>query len=310
MQKGALLMEIIDLDQKQPVLEGLTLLLGNFDGFHKGHQALIFKARELETRGTAILLFKNDIHSFFSGDKKVITGLEDKIRFSHYYRIDFVLTKEIDQNFLALSPDEFIERIILPLKVKEVVVGEDFTYGKNGAGNVTTLKEKVKTEVVPLKYIDGSKVSSYVIKQEIEKGNIQKASQYLGRYYEIKGKVVEGLKNGKKIGFPTMNLALDNPYVLPKSGVYFGLVYLRGRPYKSIINVGVNPTIGKLTEPIVECHLLGFNQEVYGSAVYVEFISFIRDEQKFQSLEELKAQLEKDKALADNIREGSYENLI
>ena len=107
-----------------------------------------------------------------------------------------------------------------------------------------------------------------------------------------------------------MNLALDYPYVLPKSGVYFGLVYLRGRPYKSIINVGVNPTIGKLTEPIVECHLLGFNQEVYGSAVYVEFISFIRDEQKFQSLEELKAQLEKDKALADNIREDSYENLI
>jgi riboflavin kinase/FMN adenylyltransferase len=117
----------------------------------------------------------------------------------------------------------------------------------------------------------------------------------LGYPYQAKGLIAHGLENGRKIGFPTANLALEIPYVLPKAGVYLGIAYLRGKAFRSLINVGNNPTIGVLKHPIIEAYLDGFSGEAYGETLYLEFDSFLREEKKFASLDELRAAIEEDK---------------
>ena len=151
--------------------------------------------------------------------------------------------------------------------------------------------------VVPLCEIGGIKVSTQSIISFLKEGNLRQANAFLGRPYQLVGKVVRGFQNGRKIGFPTANLALDAPYVLPKSGVYLGLCYVDGLPYKSLINIGANPTVGLLKQNIVECYLEGLDKDIYGSRLYVDFLSYVREEKKFDSLQDLEAQILIDRRL-------------
>ena len=142
---------------------------------------------------------------------------------------------------------------------------------------------------------EGERISSlYYLKE----GEIEKASQMLGRYYSVKGKVISGFHNGRIIGFPTMNLSLSSPYLLPKIGVYFSLTWVNGKPYRSITNVGNNPTVGLLNEVKIETHLLGFKEDAYGKEIEVQFLSFLREEITFSSLEDLALQLKEDQEKA------------
>lgn len=265
------------------------LLLGNFDGVHKGHQALISAA--LEKGEAAVLLLDPSFHK--EKDEGVLTTLEDKIRLFGYYGVQNIYVLKTDREFFSLPKESFIENILKKLEPSLLVVGEDYSFGFKGEGKANDLKGAFLTIALPLCEFQGEKIGTRLIKSLLLSGKVIEANNLLGRPYEIKGKVQKGFQNGRKISFPTANLEAS-PYLLPKKGVYCGFSYLRGICYKAIINVGDAPTIGKLKKNIVEVYLDGFNGDCYDETLYVDFISLLREEIHFASLESLKNQLQKD----------------
>jgi riboflavin kinase/FMN adenylyltransferase len=220
------------------------------------------------------------------------------------YEISYELAKELVEladyktsgfNLIKdLTPREFIENILLPLGVKEIYIGEDFRFGKNRSGDISLLKEYFEVEIVPFELDKNIKISSTKLIELIKDGKVEEFNRLTNRNYEIKGTVVDGLKNGRKINFPTANIKPLFNYVLPKNGVYKTLIYIFGVPYLSVTNIGYHPTIDKLNEVSIETHILNFDMDIYGANVYIEFISFIREEKKFNNIEELKEQLKND----------------
>jgi riboflavin kinase/FMN adenylyltransferase len=221
--------------------------------------------------------------------------LEDKLRRFASLGVEEACVIRIDKDFFALSPESFIEKVLKPLDPALLVVGEDYSFGAGGRGRVADLRKAFPVEVVPLLKDGKAKISTQLIIRDLRSGRLEKANRALGYPYEIHGIVGHGLQNGRKLGFPTANLVLRDPYVLPKDGVYFGLSYVRGFPYRSLINVGRNPTIGGLTHSLVESYMEGFEGEIYGETLYVAFLRYLRPEVRFPSFDELKAQIEKDK---------------
>lgn len=280
--------DISHLPESSP---NLTLALGHFDGLHRGHQKLFVEA-SLNASGDAGALF---FASPF-GKGPYLSSVEDKLRYALSSRLDSIYVFHNDESLFALSAEEFIERILLPLGTKKVVVGEDFRFGKGRSGDANTLRKYFEVIVVPLLQENGTKISSSSIKEDIALGHVEKARESLGRSYEISGIVGHGYHNGSKIDYPTANLVTSFDYVLPRSGVYCGVIYVSGKAYRAMVNVGINPTVGKLLHPIVEVHILDYDEDCYDKKVYVAFLSFIREERKFASLEELKAQLKLDEA--------------
>lgn len=276
-----------------------TLCLGTFDGVHRGHQALLLEAKKIAEGDVGVLCFDENPSRYFPTGKslKVLTSLEDKERLFALQGVSMLYLLHLDPRFFDHSAEEFMNQVLAPLSPAHLVVGEDYTFGKGAEGTVDTLKKRFSTTIVPLREIGGVKISTQSIVSFLQEGNLRQANAFLGRPYQLVGKVVKGFQNGRKIGFPTANLALDAPYVLPKSGVYLGICYVHGIPYKSLINIGANPTVGLLKESIVECYLEGLDEEIYGSRLYVEFLSYVRDEKKFASLQELENQILVDRRL-------------
>ena len=187
-----------------------------------------------------------------------------------------------------------LEEILLKINPKKLFVGDDYRYGRYAAGTPKDLKEHFEVDVIPLKQIDNKKVSSRVIRELVANGEMKEAHRLLSRPYTIVGLVVEGKHNGQKIGFPTANLELDYPYVLPKIGVYMGFVKLLNSKYKAIISVSTHPTIMELNAPLIEVHLISYKGDLYGREIEVQFIDYMRDIYRFDDLEGLKEQLKKD----------------
>lgn len=271
-----------------------ALMLGTFDGFHKGHLSLLEET--LNFKESAILLFEKNYSELFSTtkEKRVLMSLEDKLNFLNHYSLSRVYILQNEASFFSLSKEDFIKKILLKIAPKNVVIGEDYTFGKDGEGKEKDLKEYFNVFSLPLLKDEEKKIGTERIKASLKEGDIQKANSLLLRPYEIHGKIVKGFQNGRKISFPTANLDLSIDYLLPKRGVYGGISYLRGMPYKCIINVGEAPTVGKLKKEIVEVYLDGFIGNCYEETLYVDFLFFIREEKQFASLEKLKNQLQKD----------------
>ena len=279
------------LDKLPEPSKGLSLALGNFDGLHIGHQRL-FVETALHAKGdSAVLFFKKPY-----GGGPILTDVEDKLRLSLPSRLDRCYVLENDESLFDMEAEEFIEKVLVPLGTARVVVGEDFRFGQGAKGNPELLKKYFDVEIVPLLQLEGSKVSSSAIKALLFEDEVELATEWLGRPYELRGIISKGLGNGRTIGFPTANLELAADYVLPLPGVYCGVAYVSGIAYRAMINVGTNPTVGKLDQPIVEAHLLDFDKECYGQTCYVSFLRFIREEKRFDSLEELRKQLVQDEA--------------
>jgi riboflavin kinase/FMN adenylyltransferase len=279
----------------------MTLLLGNFDGVHLGHQRLVLEGKKATEGDLGVLLFDGNPADYFDSGKshQVLTSLEDKLRLFASLGIDVAYVLHIDQDFFALSAEEYVIKVLKPLNPSLLVVGSDYTFGRGAAGNASLLGSLFPVREVPLLDYKGKKASTQRIISALGKGDLSAVAGQLGRDYEIHGTVGHGFGNGRKIGFPTANLELNTPYVLPKDGVYAGLAFLRGRPYPTLINVGDNPTVGLLRHARVECYLKGFAGSCYGETIYVQFQKRLRDEKQFTSLEELKEQITKDVASLD-----------
>ena len=206
-------------------------------------------------------------------------------------------TKDLER---VVEVHEHITGVMLDTPLSTDMIEPVYRFGKDGEGDAKYLKNFFDVEVVELEKIDNIKISSKKIREYIESGKMEKAQALLGRPYRIAGLVVEGNHNGRKIDFPTANLELDYPYVFPKEGVYIGYGYFMSRRRKAIIAVGTHPTVNQLLKPIIEVHIIDFNENLYGRELYVDFISYIRPIKQFESLEQLREQLLKDEEKAKN----------
>lgn len=284
----------------------LVMALGFFDGVHLGHQKVINQAKEmasLHNQKSAVMTF--DPHpSVVLGKSQervqYITPVEDKIKLMEDLNVDYLFIVHFTKEFSQLLPEEFVKNYLVHLHVKHAVAGFDFTYGKFGKGNMTTLPIHSEgffdVTVVPKLEKNNQKISSTSIRQSIQTGEIVKANQLLGRYFTTKGTVIHGKKRGRTIGYPTANISTDRDYFLPQIGIYIVKVFVNNIWKQGVCSVGYNPTFhnpeGKQLS--LEVYLLDFEQEIYGELVTIEWHKRIRDEKKFNGIEQLKAEIQND----------------
>ena len=290
--------------------------LGSFDGLHSGHLSLVNKIIELanENKGKSIVYtFKNHPRTLIKGatPPKLLMDNESKEEILEALGVDLIYFEEFNEEYMKLTPEGFIKYLCEKFKVKGIVVGFNYRFGYKNVGNIEMLKElsrKYGYELYvmePCNYED-EVISSTRIRNELLSGNVDKAMKMLNRPYCIKGKVVHGKKLGRAIGFPTANLDYSKVALIPKKGVYYTNVQWQGKIYKGITSVGNNPTVNgdKLT---IETYILDFNNDLYGHNIKVYFIKKIRDEKKFNSIDDLVIQLKKDKYYA--LEEKFFVNL-
>lgn len=284
--------------------EPCTLALGNFDGVHKGHQALVGKtvktAKKLGIK-SAVFTFSNHPKSMIGGGRefKNIAYSEEKEALIEAMGADYIFNIEFNEKIMTMAPEAFIQELLIDrFKAAEVFCGFNYRFGYKAGGNVTLLRKEgkrlgFKVNVIEPVTIDGEVVSSTLIRSLIKSGEVDECAKYLGRNYDIGGEVVVGNRLGKSIGFPTSNIMIDENMVTPPNGVYITYCIYNGKKYPSVTNVGVKPTVGTYKKN-VETHIFNFNKELYGKHIKVEFLKMTRDEVKFNSIEELSAQIARD----------------
>lgn len=285
-------------------IESTAVSVGNFDGVHRGHREIIentVKTAGIAGHKSAVFTFAQHPKNVMAGEnviKKIVTT-EDKIRLIEDMGVDYLFNIPFTEEIQKTSAYDFIGEILIgKFHMKELCCGFNYRFGYMGAGDLELLLEAaVKCEfglhIIPPYRVDGEVVSSTLIRQCIADGNIEKCNKLLGRRYSIGGTVVVGNKLGRTIGFPTSNLTLDPVMVTPSNGVYATYCIYNKKIYPSITNVGVKPTIGEYNKN-VETHIFNFDKELYGKQIRVEFIKKTRDEKKFDSVEELAAQITRD----------------
>jgi riboflavin kinase / FMN adenylyltransferase len=288
-------------------LPPLSMALGYFDGVHKGHQKVINTAViEAEKRNLKSAVMTFDPHpSVVLGRKHkhvhYITPVEDKIQLIEDLGVDYLFIVRFTSDFANLHPQEYVDQYIINLNVKHVSAGFDFTYGKLGKGNMETLQFHSRnrfTYTIVNKLTDqDEKISSTAIRGSLNEGDMLKVENLLGRYYTISGTVVHGDKRGRKIGFPTANIELADDYIIPRIGVYAVRIFVQNQWHSGVANLGYKPTFNNPDDKVlsIEVHIFNYNSSIYGEEVKVEWHKFIRSEQKFDGIQQLIAQIEKDK---------------
>ena len=285
-------------------MEPTAVALGNFDGVHLGHQKLISEtvkcARERGLR-SAVFTFSNHPKDLLPKEKKVKNILynEEKAEIIESLGVDYLFNIEFTKAIMTMDPLSFIDDILLDkFNMKAAFCGFNYRFGLNAAGNPDVLESMGEErgfsvfEMEPYK-IKGNVVSSSLIRTLIASGQVEKCRTYMGRNYEIGGEVVVGNRLGRKLGFPTSNLVIDQTMVTPPNGVYVTYCDYNGVKYPSVTNVGVKPTIGHYTKN-VETHIFDFDKELYGKQIIVEFLKKTRDEVKFDSIKDLSEQIVRD----------------
>jgi len=283
----------------------LCLAIGNFDGFHKGHQAIIRQVKDISLKknlSSAIMSFNPHPRTFFnnSNENFNIYTKEEKLIFLKEFNIDIYIDFEFNINLSQLTPEDFVKNILVDkLNITNLVVGSEFRFGKDRKGNVSTLNDLSKKNNYNVHLVDSimlkdmsSKYSSSIIRKKITEGKIEDVTNSLGRQWYMKGIVIEGQKKARDINFPTANILPSN-HILPKKGVYAVDVIFNNKTYLGISNFGLRPTVDG-TKLLLETHLFNFDQEIYGKELTVRFHTFIRPEVKFSNFKELTKQIKKD----------------
>jgi len=286
-----------------------VVTIGTFDGVHLGHQKVILRLQEFAKQHdgeTVIFTFHTHPRLVTSPNEntlRLLTTLNEKIKLFEKYGIDHLIIYTFDKNFSELTYSEFVEKILVEkIKTHCLVIGYDHKFGKNREGGFDYLKkcaEKHKFEIERLDalLIDEDSVSSTKIRNALQNGEIEKANHYLGYQFTLHGAVVEGKQLGRKLGFPTANIeASDKFKIIPGYGVYAVKVELNGNDYNGMLNIGTRPTFNNNADNrSIEVNIFDFDGDIYGKEITLKFIGKIRDEQKFDNIEMLVNQLEKDK---------------
>ena len=305
-------MEYIDLmanTRIAPPKERLVIALGNFDGVHVGHRRLLYEAvRQAITYHArpAVWTFEKTPRSVIGGKTvPAVCSLSERLHFMREIGIAVSAIATFEQ-VRDLSPETFVEEVLCgELSLAAVVCGFNFRFGKGGAGDVALLRSLLEKKNIPLTVIDpvevdGTLVSSTQVRGMIEAGDTEAVQDFLGYAYFIDGVVRHGKHLGTDLGFPTVNLAVDPARVLPKSGIYCTTVDIGEDVYVGVTNVGSRPTVNDdLSDVTVETHVVGLDEILYGRRIRVNFYRRLRDEKRFDSLEELRAAIAADKKSAE-----------
>lgn len=275
--------------------------LGFFDGVHLGHQALLTACRELADKhecSAGAVTFTTHPDALVSGNAPTLLNTsEDRKRLLTLYGMDFVAELPFDKELMATTWSRFLHRLVAG-GAAGFVCGEDFRFGANGEGTAEKLAEYCRQRqlpyaIVPEQSLDGGRISSTRIRELLEKGELQQANRLLSHPHIFTGKVLPGKQLGRTLGFPTANLAFPAGLLIPKFGVYACKVSVEGKAYTAVTNIGTRPTVNG-EGVTAEVHLLDFDGDLYGKEIAVAFCRFLRPEQKFHSLEKLKAQIADD----------------
>ena len=274
--------------------------LGFFDGVHLGHQALLSACRELaNTHGckAGAVTFGGHPEGLTRGKApELITTQDQRQRLLEFYGMDTVLTLPFDRELMTTSWTDFLEKLV-GCGGAGFVCGSDFHFGAKGEGTAEKLADFCKGRnlpyaIVPQQLLDGIRVSSTYIRQLLVQGEMARVNRFLGHSYTLSGPVVRGKQLGQTIGVPTANLQMPQGLVAPKLGVYATTALVDGKAYPAVTNIGTRPTVNG-QGVTVEAHLLDFSGDLYGKTITLTFLEFLRPEQKFPSLAQLKAEIEK-----------------
>lgn len=290
-------MEVIYLNDKSKYIDDLTLTIGNFDGLHKGHMELVKKLLTFKDYKTAAMTFNPHPSEFFRGVSENITTIDEKISLFEKTNIDYLIVVNFNMDIAKLTPDEFIEYLKV-LGVKRVIVGHDYRFGTKASGSTDDLVKHFETIIINEVINNNFRISSTLIKELIKSGNVSEANNYLGYPFFLKGFIEHGNKIGRTLGFPTANIHYDG-HLIPKNGIYITLIEIDGKKHFSVTNVGNNPTVNYSKVRRVEAFILNYNEEIYDKDVKLEFIERIRDELKFDNIEDLKTQMNIDVKLTE-----------
>jgi len=284
-----------------------TIALGNFDGIHRGHQAVLQPVLNCQKNDLCKSVVSFDPHprEFFSGQKMtLLTPQAEKANYLKQLGFQQLILIPFNEALAKLSPQDFIQEILLAkIKAQIISVGEDFHFGHQRKGNAQQLQEitaksQIKTYINSLLEYEDNKnqsirVSSSLIRKALSQGNVQHANLMLGRAYILEGKVVEGKKLGRTIGFPTANLSIPKDKYLPCNGVYAVKVHYQNEILPGVMNIGLRPTVSG-NSTTVEVHILEWSGDLYTKTITVSLQEFLRPEQKFPSLSDLKQQISLD----------------
>ncbi len=299
-------MEILRAISELAQLDGpLFLAIGVFDGVHLGHRAVIStSARHAHSADGTPVVLTFDPHPAKvlrpQNSPHLITSTPHKIALIRALGVGHLLIIHFDEKFAATSPEQFVAQLATNAKpLREICVGHEWSFGRNRAGNLATLRDfglRYHFNVVgiaPVK-VNGAVVSSTAIRARIERGDFVGAAALLGRDYTILGTVKEGAGLGRQLGFPTANLSTHSEQ-FPPDGVYFVEAWLAGVLHHGLVNIGIRPTVaGQNGERTIEMHLLDFHRDIYGADIELRFVKFMRPEKKFENVEALAQQIASD----------------
>lgn len=282
-----------------------ALTIGNFDGLHLGHRAMLDKliavarARNLPA---CVLTFEPHPREFFAPEQAParLTGMREKLSLLQAAGVDHTFVLRFSRELAAQTPQEFIDRVLVKgLCVQHLIIGDDFCFGKRRAGNLATLQaageaQGFAVDAMHTVEVDGIRVSSSAVRHALGAGDLELAARLLGRAYNVAGRVIHGDKIGREIGFPTANIQFRRKRI-PLAGVFAVTVEgLQAQPLLGAASVGVRPTVGEGLRPVLEVHLLDFSREIYRQHVSVNFIHKLRDQVKYSSIDALKQQIARD----------------
>lgn len=285
-------------------LKNTYVAIGNFDGVHYGHKKLIketIKVARENGEKAVVFTFANHPMEVLFPEKKFnyINTNEEKLYLLESLGVDIVVMQKIDKNFLEFTPLEFVRILKNKLKVREIFIGFNFSFGKGGIGTAEDLKYLAEvynikvTELAPV-MLDGEIVSSSSIRKKIANSDFEGVIKFLDHPMLVIGEVIHGRKIARELGFPTTNIKMDNR-LYPPSGIYGAFLQIGDKNSKvlyGVVNVGCNPTLKQ--EMSLEVHILDFNKEVYGEKIYIQIVKFMRKEKKFSSIDELKLTIQAD----------------
>ena len=280
-----------------------AVAMGKFDGLHLGHREILDEVLEKKSMGLAacVLTFDPSPAVFFGlSDGKELTTKEEKRAMLEAMGVDILVEFPMTKESASMDPEQFIRQILVDsMNTKWIVAGKDVSFGKKGAGDealLRSLSEELGYQVTTIDKlrIEDKEASSSYVRSLIEEGKMEEAHKFLGTPYKVAGTVEHGKKLGRKLGMPTVNLLPAETKLLPPKGVYLSLVTVQGRTYKAISNIGSKPTVSDVPVIGIESYLYDFDEQIYGEEIEVYLLSYKRSEMRFDSVDALKIQMEKD----------------
>ena len=279
-----------------------AVAIGKFDGIHLGHQKLIQKIIEQKAKGylATVFTFDTSAAAFFGGEEKELTTREEKRIVFEKMGVDVLIEFPLNRKTAATEPVEFVQRyLVSQMQAAYICAGTDLSFGRRGAGNYELLQQYAdsygyQVELIDKVRMDGEEVSSTRVREAVRTGQMEAAARMLGTPYSVSGTVEHGRRLGRTIGMPTANLLPEQDKLLPPNGVYYSKVLMGGRIYSSITNIGCKPTVSENHIMGVETYLYDFAGDIYGKDITVQLLAFRRPEMKFDGVDSLKAQMQKD----------------